>query len=76
MNELSTSEVKTEKIKVTKLRIIVSGTKEKPYYELMYKEVGKDDFNIGYSSYDLNKVFEWKEQCVELVVTEDESHDD
>lgn len=76
MNELSTSEVKTEKIKVTKLRIIVSGTKEKPYYELMYKEVGKDDFNIGYSSYDLNNVFDWKENCFELVVTEDESHDD
>lgn len=76
MNELSTPEVKTEKIKVTKLRIIVSGTKEKPYYELMYKEVGKDDFNIGYSSYDLNNVFDWKENCFELVVTEDESHDD
>lgn len=71
MNELSTPEVKTEKIKVTKLRIIVSGTKEKPYYELMYKEVGKDDFNIGYSSYDLNNVFDWKENCFELVVTED-----
>lgn len=76
MSELSTPEVKTEKIKVTKLRIIVSGTKEKPYYELMYKEVGKDDFNIGYSSYDLNNVFDWKENCFELVVTEDESHDD
>lgn len=77
MNELSTPEaLNTERIKVTKLRIIVSGTKEKPYYELMYKEVGKDDFNIGYSSYDLNNVFDWKENCFELVVTEDESHDD
>lgn len=77
MNELSTPEIpKTEKIKVTKLRIIVSGTKEKPYFELMYKEVGKKDFNIGYSSYDLNNVFDWKENCFELVVTEDESHDD
>lgn len=71
MNESSTSEVKTDKIKVTKLQIIVSGTKEKPYYELMYKEVGKDDFSIGYSSYDLNNVFDWKENCFELVVTED-----
>ena len=71
MNELSTPEVpKTEKIKVTKLRIIVSGTKEKPYFELMYKEVGKEDFNIGYSSYDLNNVFDWKEQCFELVAEE------
>ena len=70
MNSLCTPEVpKTEKIKVTKLRIIVSGTKDKPYFELMYKEVGKEDFNIGYSSYDLNNVFDWKEKCFELVVS-------
>lgn len=70
MNSLCKSEVpKTEKIKVTKLRIIVTGTKEKPYFELMYKEVGKEDFNIGYSSYDLNNVFDWKEKCFELVVS-------
>ena len=72
MNELSTPEaLNTEKIKVTKVRIIVSGTKDKPYFELMYKEVGKEDFNIGYSSYDLNNVFDWKEKCFELVVEED-----
>ena len=77
MSNLCTPEVpKTEKIKVTKLRIIVSGTKDKPYFELMYKEVGKEDFNIGYSSYDLNNVFDWKEQCFELVAEEDKSHDD
>lgn len=70
MSNLCTPEVpKTEKIKVTKLRIIVSGTKDKPYFELMYKEVGKEDFNIGYSSYDLNNVFDWKEKCFELVVS-------
>lgn len=69
MSNLCTPEVpKTEKIKVTKLKIIVTGTKEKPYFELMYKEVGKEDFNIGYSSYDLNNVFDWKEKCFELVV--------
>ena len=70
MSNLCTPEVpKTEKIKVTNLRIIVSGTKDKPYFELMYKEVGKEDFNIGYSSYDLNNVFDWKEKCFELVVS-------
>lgn len=70
MSNLCTPEVpKTEKIKVTKLKIIVTGTKEKPYFELMYKEVGKEDFNIGYSSYDLNNVFDWKEKCFELVVS-------
>lgn len=70
MNSLCTPEVpKTEKIKVTKLKIIVTGTKEKPYFELMYKEVGKEYYNIGYSSYDLNNVFDWKEKCFELVVS-------
>lgn len=77
MSNLCTPEVpKTEKIKVTKLRIIVTGTKEKPYFELMYKEVGKKDYNIGYSSYNLNNVFDQKEKCFELVVSEDKSHDD
>lgn len=70
MSNLCTPEVpKTEKIKVTKLKIIVTGTKEKPYFELMYKEVGKEDYNIGYSSYNLNNVFDWKEKCFELVVS-------
>lgn len=77
MNSLCKSEVpKTEKIKVTKLKIIVTGTKDKPYFELMYKEVGKEDYNIGYSSYNLNNVFDWKEKCFELVVPEDRSYDD
>ena len=60
-----------EKIKVTSLEIIVTGTKDKPYFEIKYKEVGKEDYNIGYSSYDLNNVFDWKEECFELVEEED-----
>lgn len=58
---------KIEKIKVESAEIIVTGTKEKPYYEIMYKEVGKDYYNIGYSSYDLNNVFDWKNECFEIV---------
>ena len=56
-----------EKIKVTSLEIIVTGTKDKPYFEIKYKEVGKEDYNIGYSSYDLNNVLGWKEECFEIV---------
>ena len=56
-----------EKIKVTSLEIIVTGTKDKPYFEIKYKEVGKEDYNIGYSSYDLNNVLNWKEECFEIV---------
>jgi len=56
-----------EKVKVTRLEIIVTGTKDKPYFEIKYKELGKEDYNIGYSSYDLNNVFAWKEECFEIV---------
>lgn len=56
-----------EKIKVTSLEIIVTGTKDKPYFEIKYKEVGKEDYNIGYSSYDLNTVFNWKDEYFEIV---------
>lgn len=56
-----------KKIKVTSLEIIVTGTKDKPYFEIKYKEVGKEDYHIGYSSYDLNKVLDWKERDFEIV---------
>ena len=59
--------MKNEKIKVTSLEIIVTGKKEKPYFEIKYKEVGKRDYNIGYSSYDLNNVFTWRDECFEIV---------
>ena len=61
------SSLKNPKTRVTELEIIVTGTKEKPYFEIKYKEVGKEYYNIGYSSYDLNNVFDWKEECFEVV---------
>ncbi len=65
--EKSTINSPIEKVKVTELEIVVTGTKEKPYFNIKYKEVGKEDYDIGYSSYDLNNVFNWKEGCFELV---------
>ena len=56
-----------EKIKVTSLEIIVTGKAEKPYFEIKYKGIGKRDYNIGYSSYDLNNVFTWRDECFEVV---------
>ena len=56
-----------DKIKVTSLEIIVTGKREKPYYEIKYKEVGKQDYKIGYSSYDLNNVFAWRDEFFEIV---------
>lgn len=69
MEELTTT-IDEEKIKVDKAMIIVSGTKEKPYFEILYHVVGKDYDNVGYGSYDLNNVFDWKEQYMEVVKLE------
>ena len=49
-----------EKIKVSDIEIIVTGKKEKPYFEIKYREVGKRHYNIGFSSYNLDYVFDWK----------------
>ena len=67
MKEFKTTENLEEKIKVTSLEIIVTGSKEKPYFEIKYKELGKEDYDIGYSSYDLNNVFTWKDECFDIV---------
>ena len=66
MRELTTK-TDMERTKVDKAMIIVEGTKEKPYFEILYHEVGKDYDNIGFGSYDLNNVFDWKEQYLEVV---------
>ena len=59
--------MKSRKVKVDSLEIIVTGKKEKPYFEIKYREVGNKHYNIGYGSYDLNNVFDWKNECFELV---------
>lgn len=60
-----------EKIKVTSAEIVVHGTVEKPYYEIKYRKVGENDYCIGYSSYRLNNVFGWLEECFEVVNIDD-----
>ena len=60
-------EPSADKIKVTSLEVVVTGSKRKPYYEIKYKEVGTDNYNIGYSSYNLDFVLDWKEKFFELV---------
>lgn len=67
MGELTTTDERDERIEVDKAMIIVEGTKEKPYFEILYHEVGKDYDIVGFGSYDLNNVFDWKEQYLEVV---------
>ena len=55
------------KTKVDRATIIVGGTKEKPYFEILYHEIGKEHSNIGFGSYCLNNVFDWKEEYLDIV---------
>lgn len=60
-------DIRDKKLKVLSADIIVTGTKDKPYFEIKYKEVGKNHYNIGYSSYCLDHVFEWKNEYFTVV---------
>lgn len=56
----NTNNKQTERIKVSKIDIIVNMINGKPYYEIKYKKVGEDYYHIEYSSYNLDFVLEWK----------------
>lgn len=55
-----------EKIKVESIDIIVTITDGKPYYSIKYKEVGNRHYNVGYSSFNLDFVLEWRKQYFEV----------
>ena len=74
--DLESEEKETEpdtdlKAKVDKAIIIVSGTKEEPYFEILYHLLGENDDRIGFGSYCLTNVFNWREQYLEVVNKED-----
>lgn len=55
------------KIKVTSADIVVHGTADKPYYEIKYREISSGEYHIGYSSYNLDNVFGWLDECFEII---------
>ena len=60
----------TTKIKTNHARIVVDGTAEKPYYSIEWYDHTKNEYFLGYSSYNIDYVFKWLEECFEIV----ESH--
>lgn len=66
LNSVDNKSVK-EKIKTPFVRIIVSGTIESPYFEILY--LGYDHICIGFGSYDLNQVFRWLKEEFEFSTT-------
>lgn len=63
------------KIKVTSAEIIVENNGDarqgKPYYNIKYKELGQEEYTIGYSSYKLQYVLEWLDTYFEIVEEQD-----
>lgn len=69
-NKIDVIEViqESDKIKVDKLCIVVNITNQKkPYYSLLYREIGSNEEYLGYGSYNLTYVLIWKEQYFEIV---------
>lgn len=56
-----------KKHKVKSVEIVVRKIDEKPYYEIKYFDLSDNEYHIGYGSYKLEYVFEWLEQCFEIV---------
>lgn len=58
----------TDKTNVDKLCVVANVTdSSKPYYSLLYHEVGASKEYLGYSSYNLAYVLAWKEQYFKVV---------
>ena len=74
MEETSTStrQPEIEKIKVAYAQIIVGSTVEKPCFQIQYREVGKDYDTIGFGSFCLKNVFEWRDEYLEVVSDKEE----
>ena len=58
---------KGERIKVSDLEIIVTMIDKDPYYEIKYKKIGENHYNVGYGSYKLENVLAWRDECFEVV---------
>lgn len=63
-------------VKVNSLEIIARMLDDKPYYELKYRQVGKKDYSIGYSSYDLKTVLGYIDTYFEIVESDSHTHAD
>lgn len=55
------------KIKTHHARIVVGGTADKPYYSIEWYDTAKKVYYLGYSSYNIEFVFNWLSECFEIV---------
>ena len=55
------------KIKTSEIMIIVGGSADKPYYSIRYYDLLDKSWHVGFSSYCLSYVMDWKKLYFELV---------
>lgn len=68
---------KVKEERVTDLSIIMDMIAGKtPYYSIRYKNVGEDDYNIGYSSFNLKTVLEFIDEYFEIVESDRQTNAD
>ena len=58
------------KIKTPFAKIFVSGTVDKPYYEILYLDTSDGTCHIGFGSYCVEYVFKWLPEEFEIIETE------
>lgn len=56
-----------KKEKVTSAEIVSRKIDGKAYYEIKFKKVGEKGYTIGYSSFKLDCVVKWLNDCFEFV---------
>lgn len=59
-------------IRASSAEIIVTKTGREPCYEIKYFDLEDRKWHIGYSSYKLKNVVEWRKECFKIVEGEDE----
>lgn len=58
------------------LLLILISDRSKPYYEVKYREVGKKEYSIGYSSYSLKTVLGFIDEYFEIVESKEQTNAD
>lgn len=67
----SCGEMEVEKIKVTEAEVVVRRVNLGFYFEIKYKEVGSEFYNVGFGSYSIHFVFQWLDKYLEIVKDKD-----
>ena len=63
---MENKEVKVEKIKTPYAKILVNGTADKPYYDILWYDTKKRQWHTGYGSYYIHNVFKWLKEEFEV----------